>query len=291
MLAEAAGGWYVNSLALIADAGHMFTDVVAMCLTLGAAWFADRPASPKKTYGYYRVEILAAFANGNLLILLSIWVVYEAVQRWRSPAAVLGGELTVIALGGLVVNIIAAWLLSSAHKHDLNLRGAWLHVMGDLLGSVAAIAAGLLILWKGWYWADAVCSVAISAIIVVGSVRLVLESVNILLEGTPRHIDLSAVQTALLETEGIVGIHDLHIWTISSGIEALSVHINHDDSIPHASLLATVRTTLHDSFGIDHLTVQMETRDNETEALYLCSTGTRCFEPASTAKFEAGVGQ
>ena len=291
MLAEAAGGWYVNSLALIADAGHMFTDVVAMSLTLSAAWFAERPASAKKTYGYYRIEILAAFANGNLLILLSIWVVYEAIQRWRVPAEVLGGKLTLIAFGGLAINIVAAWLLSTAHKHDLNLRGAWLHVMGDLLGSVAAIIAGLLIYLNGWYLADAVCSIAISIIIVFGSVRLVLESVNVLLEGTPRHIDVMAVERALLHTDGVTGIHDLHIWTISSGIEALSVHINHDESETHSTLLGSIRQMLHDTFGIDHLTVQMETRDNETEALYLCSAGTRCFEPASQTRTDSTVGR
>jgi cobalt-zinc-cadmium efflux system protein len=281
MLAEAAGGWYTNSLALVADAGHMFTDVVAMSLTLVAAWFAERPATAKKTYGYYRLEILAAFANGNLLILLSIWVVYEALHRLRGPAQVLGSEMTVIAFGGLAVNLIAVWLLSSAHKHDLNLRGAWLHVIGDLLGSVAAIVAGVLILVNGWYWADAVSSIAISVIIVYGSVRLTLESVNILLEGTPRHIDIRSVETAILETDGVTGVHDLHIWTISSGIEALSAHINHNDSQPHSKLLGSVREMLHDTFGIDHLTIQMETVANETEALYVCSTGTKCFEPSA----------
>src|SRR6185436_13956873 len=132
---------------------------------------------------------------------------------------------------------------------------------------------------NGWYLADAVCSIAISIIIVFGSVRLVLESVNVLLEGTPRHIDVMAVERALLHTDGVTGIHDLHIWTISSGIEALSVHINHDESETHSTLLGSIRQMLHDTFGIDHLTVQMETRDNETEALYLCSGGTRCFEP------------
>jgi cobalt-zinc-cadmium efflux system protein len=282
MLAEAAGGWYTNSLALVADAGHMFTDVVAMSLTLVAAWFAERPATAKKTYGYYRLEILAAFGNGNLLILLSIWVVYEALQRLRGPAEVLGSEMTIIAGGGLVVNLIAVWLLSSTHKHDLNLRGAWLHVIGDLLGSVATIIAGVLILVNGWYWADAVSSIAISVIIVYGSVRLTLESVNILLEGTPRHIDIRSVEAAILETDGVTGVHDLHVWTISSGIEALSAHINHNDSLPHSKLLGAVREMLHDTFGIDHLTIQMETAANETEALYVCSTGTKCFEPSET---------
>jgi len=289
MLAEGVGGWYVNSLALVADAGHMLTDVMAMALTITAAWFAERPATPTKTYGYYRLEILAAFANGIVLVVLSIFIVYEAVLRWRSPIAVQGSELTAIAVGGLIVNIIAAYLLKSSHRHDLNLRGAWLHVMGDLLGSVAAIAAGLLILAFGWMWADALSSILISLIIIYGSWRLIQESVDILLEGTPRHIDLSTVEAAILETEGVNGVHDLHVWTISSGIEALSAHISHDPTIAHSELLGVVRQKLHDTFGIDHLTIQMETPDRETEALYVCTTGTRCFEPADRLQHKSRV--
>lgn len=281
MIVEAAGGWLVNSLALIADAGHMLTDVCALALTLGAIWFAARPATSKKTYGYYRLEILAAFINGIALVLLSIWVIYEAVQRWQSPPEIAGFELTLIAAGGLVVNLIAAYLLHSDHKHDLNMRGAWLHVMGDLLGSVTAIAAGLLILTLGWFWADAVCSVLISLIIIIGAWRLIMESVNVLLEGTPRHINLSAVESAILHTDGVAGVHDLHVWTISSGIDALSAHISHDESVMHSELLAVIRQKLHDGFGIDHLTIQMETLALEAEAVYVCETGTKCFEPTA----------
>ncbi len=280
MIAEAVGGWITNSLALIADAGHMLTDVAAMGLTLGSFWFATRPATAKKTFGYYRLEILAAFINGVALVLLSIWVIYEAYIRWASPQPVLGFELTLIASGGLVINIIAAYLLHADHKHDLNMRGAFLHVVGDLLGSVAAIAAGVMILAFGWLWADAVCSILISLIIIYGAWRLVAESVNVLLEGTPRHIDLASVESTILQTAGVGGVHDLHVWTISSGIEALSAHISHDDSVVHSDLLAAVRDRLHDKFGIDHLTIQMETLSRETEAVYLCETGTRCFEPA-----------
>ena len=281
MLAEAAGGWYANSLALLADAGHMLTDVAALALTLFAFWFASRPATSKRTYGYYRFEILAAFINGIVLVLLSIWIIYEAFDRWRHPPAVLGGELTLIAAGGLGVNLIAAYLLHSDHQHDLNIRGAWLHVMGDLLGSVAAVCAGLAILVFGWIWADAVVSILISAIIIFGAWRLILESVNVLLEGTPRHIELAAVEQTILDTAGVAGVHDLHVWTISSGIDALSAHISHDDSVVHSKLLAMVRSRLHDRFGIDHLTIQMETLDLEAEAVYVCETGTKCFEPAA----------
>lgn len=282
MLAEAFGGWFANSLALLADAGHMLTDVGALTLTLFAFWFASRPPTSKKTYGYYRLEILAAFINGIVLVLLSLWIIYEAVERFRLPQEIKAAEMTLIAAGGLIVNIIAAYLLHSDHKHDLNMRGAWLHVMGDLLGSVAAIVAGFSILAFGITWMDAFCSVLISAIIIVGAFRLILSSVNILLEGTPRHIDLAAVEQTILEAPGVGGVHDLHVWTISSGIDALSAHITHDTSIGHSELLAEVRGKLHDRFSIDHLTIQMETLDLEAEAVYVCESGTNCFEPSKT---------
>ncbi len=280
MLAEAVGGWLTNSLALIADAGHMLTDVAAMSLTLGAFWFASRPATAKKTFGYYRLEILAAFVNGIALVLLSFWVIYEAIERWSAPPEINGARMMLIAFGGLIVNIIAAKLLHSGHKHDLNMRGAWLHVMGDLLGSVAAVTAGILIATLGWLWADPVTSILISLIIIFGSWRLISDSVNVLLEGTPRHIDLATVEAVIAGTEGVVGVHDLHVWTISSGIDALSAHISHGESIAHSDLLVRVRDRLHQQFGIDHLTIQMETMDHEAEAVYVCETGTRCFEPA-----------
>jgi len=284
MIAEAVGGWWTNSLALVADAGHMLTDVAALTLTLFAIWFAQRPATSKKTYGYYRLEILAAFVNGIALVLLSIWIIYEAMQRWQSPPQIAATPLTIIAFGGLIINVVSAYLLHSDHKHDLNMRGAFLHVVGDLLGSVAAIVAGVLIWTMGWLWADALGSILISAIIILGAWRLILDSVNVLLEGTPRHINLAAVETTILETDGVGGVHDLHVWTISSGIEALSAHITHDDSVSHSELLAVVRNNLHDRFGIDHLTIQMETLDLEAEAVYVCETGTKCFEPSIRGK-------
>jgi cobalt-zinc-cadmium efflux system protein len=278
MFAEAIGGWFVNSLALLADAGHMLTDVAALSLTLAAIWFASRPATEKKTYGYYRLEILAALINGVALVLISLWVFYEAYQRWSAPPEIKGFELSVIAVGGLIVNIICAWLLHSDHKHDLNLHGAWLHVIGDALGSVTAIVAGALIIAFGWLWADALCSVLISLIIIFSAWNLIRESINILLEGTPAHIDLAAVEDAILETEGVKEIHDLHVWTISSGLEALSAHVCHDERVVQHELLKTLRKRLHDDFGIDHLTIQMETPDFEDEAVHFCQTGARCFE-------------
>ncbi|MEP6902512.1 MAG: cation diffusion facilitator family transporter, partial [Actinomycetota bacterium] len=190
MFAEAIGGWLTNSLALLADAGHMLTDVAALTLTLAAIWFAARPATAKKTFGYYRLEILAAFVNGIALVLISLFVIYEAYQRWQTSPAIKGTALTVIAVGGLLVNIVCAWLLHGDHTHDLNMRSAWLHVIGDALGSVTAIAAGVLIVSFGWLWADAAGSVLISLIIIFGAWNLIKESVNVLLEGTPAHINI-----------------------------------------------------------------------------------------------------
>lgn len=280
MLAEAAGGWIANSLALLADAGHMLTDVAALTLTLFAFWFAARPATSKKTYGYYRLEILAAFVNGIALVLISIWILIEAFGRLQAPPEVKGVTLTAVAAGGLAVNIAAAFLLHSERGSGLNMHGAWLHVMGDLLGSVAAIIAGVLILAFDWIWADAVSSALISLIIIYGAWRLIVDSVNVLLEGTPRHIDLNAVEEAIVETEGVGGVHDLHVWTISSGLDALSAHISHEKNVQHSDLLSVVRAKLHDRFGIDHLTIQMETLDHEAEVVYVCETGTMCFEPS-----------
>ncbi len=280
MLAEAIGGWLSNSLALMADSVHMLTDVAALSLTLASFWFATRPATAAKTFGFYRAEILAAFVNGIALVILSIWVVYEAVMRWLSPPEIHGSSLTIVAAGGLIVNIIVLKMLHGDHEHDLNMRGAWLHVAGDLLGSLAALISGLLIIAFGWLWADAVTSILISVIIIFGAWRLVSESVNVLLEGTPSHIDIAKVKDAILAIDGVTGVHDLHVWTISSGIEALTAHINHDDSVEHSDLLAVVREKVHDAFSIDHLTIQMETAGKEAEAVYVCESGTNCFEPA-----------
>lgn len=284
MIAEAIGGWYSNSLALIADAGHMLTDVAALSLTLAAVWFASRPATSNKTYGYYRLEILAAFVNGIALVLISLWVVYEAYERWNAPPEIKGLELTLIAVGGLIVNLIAAYLLHGEHKHDLNMRGAWLHVMGDALGSVTAIIAGVLIVAFGWVWADAVTSVLISLIIIFGAWNLIKESVNVLLEGTPSHINVAAIEEAILKHENVRNIHDLHVWTITSGMEALSVHIVHHERIDSTKLLRNIRKNLHDEFGIDHLTIQMETPEDEKESLHYCFSGANCFAQDSKSK-------
>jgi cobalt-zinc-cadmium efflux system protein len=277
MLAEVIGAWFTGSLALLADAGHMFTDVAALILALTAVWFGSRPATSSKTFGYYRLEIIAALVNGVALVVISLFIFYGAYERWLSPPVIRSGPMIVVAVGGLVVNLVCAWILHARNEVDLNLRGVWMHVMGDALGSVAAILAGVCMSLFGWYSADALFSVVISLLIIWGSVRLIKESTNVLLEGTPAHINLSAVENAILDTQGVADVHDLHVWTITSGREALSAHVIHADSISQPDLLRELRTKLHDRFGVDHLTIQMETPDFEDETFHFCHAGTACF--------------
>jgi cobalt-zinc-cadmium efflux system protein len=277
MIAEAFGGWWTGSLALLADAGHMFTDVAALALALTALWFGSRPATSRKTFGYYRLEIIAALVNGVALVVISLFIFYGAYERWFSTPVIRSGPMIVLAAGGLAINLICAWILHRRDEVDLNIRGAWLHVMGDALGSVAAILAGVCMLLFGWYRADAVFSVVIGLLIIWGSVRLIRESTNVLLEGTPAHINLAAVEDAILATAGVSNVHDLHVWTITSGREALSAHVIHAASISQPDLLRELRMKLHDRFGVDHLTIQMETPDFEDETFHFCHAGTACF--------------
>src|SRR5919107_593526 len=265
MFAEVIGAWWTGSLALLADAGHMFTDVAALILALTAVWFGSRPATSRKTFGYYRLEIIAALVNGGALVVISIFIFYGAYERWQSPPVVKTGPMIVVAIGGLVVNLICAWILHAHEEVDLNMRGAWMHVMGDALGSVAAILAGVCMWLFGWYAADAVFSVVISLLIIWGSVRLIRESTNVLLEGTPAHINLAAVEDEILATAGVAAVHDLHVWTITSGREALSAHVIHAPDISQHNLLKELRAKLHDRFRIDHLTIQREPDEFEDE--------------------------
>ncbi len=277
MVAEAVGAWWTGSLALLADAGHMFTDVAALILALSAVWFGARPATSKKTFGYYRLEIIAALVNGVALVVMSLLIFYGAYERWLDPPVVRSGPMIAVAAGGLIVNLICAWILHGRHEIDLNIRGAWMHVMGDALGSVAAILAGVCMALFGWYAADALFSAVIGLLIIYGSVRLIRESTNVLLEGTPAHINLAAVEDAILATDGVANVHDLHVWTITSGRDALSAHVIHAHSISQPDLLRELRAKLHDRFGVDHLTIQMETPDFEDETYHFCHAGTACF--------------
>lgn len=277
MLAEAVGGWMTGSLALLADAGHMLTDVAALALALIAVWFGSRPATSSKTFGYYRLEILAALINGVALILISLLIFYEAYQRWAEPPAVRSGLMILVATGGLVINLVCAWLLHGDHKDDLNMRGARLHIIGDALGSVGAIVAGALMWLYGWYAADPLFSSLISLLIIWSSWHLIRESTNVLLEGTPAHINLAAVEDVILQTDGVEDVHDLHVWTITSGREALSAHVIYAETMSQAEVLKELRTKLSDRFGVDHLTIQLETPDFEDETFHFCHAGTACF--------------
>jgi cobalt-zinc-cadmium efflux system protein len=278
MFAELVGGWWTGSLALLADAGHMFTDVAALILALVAVWFGSRPATSRKTFGYYRLEIIAALVNGVALVVMSLLIFYGSYERWLSPPVVRSGPMMLVASGGLIVNLICAWILHGRDEVDLNIRGAWLHVIGDALGSVAAIVAGACMALFGWYAADPLFSVVIGMLIIWSSVRLIREATNVLLEGTPAHINLAAVEDAILDTKGVDDVHDLHIWTITSGREALSAHVIHSEKISQPELLKELRTKLQVRFGVDHLTIQMETPDFEDETFHFCHAGTACFK-------------
>jgi cobalt-zinc-cadmium efflux system protein len=277
MFAEAFGGWWTGSLTLLADSGHMLADVAALTLALMALWFSARPATPGKTFGYYRLEILAALINGVGLILIALIIFYESYQRWFTAPRVRSVPMIFVAAGGLAVNLICASLLHRDREDDLNVRGAWLHIMGDALGSAAAIVAGIVITVSGWNAADALFSALIGLLIVWSSWHLIREATNVLLEGTPAHINLAAVEDAILATEGVTDVHDLHIWTITSGHEALSAHVIHAYSISQPNLLKELRTKLYDRFGVDHLTIQMETDEFEDEGFHFCQAGTACF--------------
>lgn len=258
MVAEVVGGLLTNSLALLADAGHMLSDVAALGLSWFALWMAERPPNARRTYGYYRMEILAALVNGAGLVAVAIYVFVEACERAFQPPHVQGGAMLAIAAGGLGVNLLTLAVLHGIRDTSLNLRGAWLHVLGDSLGSVGAMVAGGLIWGFGWYWTDPAVSAAIGALIVYSAWRLLSESVAVLMESAPRGIDVDAVEAALRAVPGVLGVHDLHVWTITSGMDSLSAHIVAEDHGPSGPLLADIRGTLATRFGIHHVTIQIE---------------------------------
>ena len=261
MVAEIVGGLITNSLALLADAGHMFSDVVALGLSLFAVWVAERPPTPQRTYGYYRTEILAALVNGAALIAVSIYIFIEAYHRLQQPPEVMGAVMMWVAVGGLIVNLLGLWILRAGRDENLNVRGAWLHVLTDALGSVGAIVAGALIWAFAWNWADPVISVLIGLLVVYSAWRLVMESVHVLMEGAPRGIDVDEVRQTIVGTPGVIGVHDLHVWTIASGLDSLSAHVVAEEVESHADLLKKLRRALHERFGIDHITIQIEPDD------------------------------
>jgi len=278
MLAEFVGGWLSGSLALLSDAGHMLTDVLAIGLSLLAMRFALQPATEKKTYGFYRLEILAALANGVTLILLSGYIFYEAWQRFRSPAEIRSGLMIVVALVGLAANVIGFFVLRSSSRHSLNVRGAFLHVIGDMLSSIAVVLGGIMIKFTGLYIVDPILSVLIGLIILKGAYDLVRESVDILLEATPAGIEGEAIEKALKDIPGVRAVHHMHVWSLSSGIHALSAHVQIDDQMTSQSdgLLAEIREMLEHEFGILHTTIQFECTECNGVNCHITETQNRC---------------
>nr|MBA3561862.1 cation transporter [Actinomycetota bacterium] len=249
---EVAGGLVTGSLALLADAAHMLSDNVALALALFAVWLADRPTTPERTYGYKRAEVLAALANGVTLVALSIWIFYEAFQRFRDPPDVLGGWVLLIGVVGVAVNLAVGLILFRARSGSLNVEAAFRHVVADLLGSIGVVAAGVAILATGWLEADPLVSVLIGVLVLASSWSILRDSTTILLEAAPSGIDTRAVGERLAGAPGVVEVHDLHIWTITSGFPALSAHVlvgRGEDC--HARRLELARL-LHDEFGIEH---------------------------------------
>jgi len=260
MLAEAVGGWLSDSLALLSDAAHMLTDVGALGLALIAAVLADRRADGKRTFGYRRAEVLAAQLNVGALVLLSVWIGWEAVERLRHPHGAIDLRLmAAIAAVGLVANVTILWVLH--RERSLNARSAFLHVVSDTISSVAILAgAGAMSVRPGLWWLDPALSLAIAALIVWGAGRLVFEITDILMEGVPRHLDVGAVTRLMESADGVMAVHDLHIWTISSGLYALSAHlVVHADAMGrNDQILTVVKSGLRRTFAIDHTTLQIE---------------------------------
>ncbi len=259
MVAEVVGGLLSNSLALLADAGHMLTDVGALALSLVALRLAQRPPSPSKTYGYVRLEILAALINGAALLFIAGVILKEAWGRFQSPPEVDAPLMIVVAVVGLGVNVTGAALLRSHAEENLNIRGAYLHVLGDLLGSVGAITAGILILTMGWMMADPIISVVIALLILFGAWRLVREATDVLLEAAPRGLDVEELVENLREIEGLEELHDIHVWTLTSGFVAMSGHGVIDDLNMHRRILDEINERLKER-RISHVTFQLEPR-------------------------------
>jgi len=259
MVVQVVVGWWTNSLALLADAAHLFVDAAGVGLSLFAVWFAERPATAEKTYGYYRVEILAALVNGVVLCVLAIAILVEAWDRLGVRHEVSAGPVLVVAVAGLGVNLLAAWLLHAGAGESLNVRGAYLEVLGDALSSAAVIVAAAVILVTGWTAADALASAAIGLLILPRTFALLKQAVNVLLEGVPAHLDLAEIETALRGVPGVKRVHDLHVWTLTSGREAMSVHVEVEPGTPPDRILDELHVVLHARFGIDHTTIQVET--------------------------------
>ena len=273
MVAEVAGGILSNSLALLGDAGHMLVDALALGLSLFAIAIASKPATLTRTYGYHRVEIIAALANGTILILVSIYIFYEAYNRFLEPQPVQTPLMLLVAVIGLIANIAGIFILRRASHDNLNIKAAFWHIVGDTISSVGVIVGGIIILFTGWYIVDPIIAVFIGCIILWGAVRLVTESVDILLEAAPKHIQVDKVVEMLGNVPGVEDIHDVHIWTITSGIHALSAHLLIEDQMVSrsAEILEKVNHDLAHNFNITHTTLQLECEKCES-----CPDGIIC---------------
>ncbi|MBD1382831.1 cation diffusion facilitator family transporter [Metabacillus arenae] len=259
MIVEVIGGILTNSLALISDAGHMLSDAAALGLSFLALTFGEKEASLSKTFGYKRFEILAAFINGITLIAISIYIFWEAYKRILSPPEVISGGMLIVSFIGLVVNIAAAFILMRGDKDDnLNVRSAFLHVLGDLLGSIGAIVAALLIMFFGWSLADPIASVLVAILIIVSGFRVTRDSFHILMEGAPHNIKVEEVKNALLTVSGVNNVHDLHIWSITSDFPALSCHVVVEPGTGYQDIVTEVTRVLQDNFHLEHTTIQID---------------------------------
>ena len=258
MVASVGGGLASHSLALLSDAGHMLADAGALALALMAQRVASRPRTDLRTYGSRRAETLAAFVNAILLGVASVWVVIEAAERWRNPPQILGGFMLAIAVLGLVVNLVAAWVLSRGHSHNENTRAALAHVISDAAGSIAAIVAALLVLGWGWQRADPVLSVVLAVMIFWGAWKLVTRTLDVLMEGTPRGLNTADLERTIRDTPGVSGFHDLHAWTISEGFNVVTVHVVLDGKSHGTEVSESVCRRIREVHGITHATVQAE---------------------------------
>lgn len=258
MVAEVAGGLLTGSLALLADAGHMLSDTFSVALALLAFWLADRPATPDRSFGYKRAEILAALFNGVTLVAISIWIFIEAYRRILEPPEILGGWMMVVAVAGLLVNVVAALILSRSEGESLNMQGALRHVLADLLGSVGAISAALIIILTGWRYADPIVSALIGVLVLASSWRLLRDSVGILLEMSPPGVDANEVGRRMASVPGVREVHDLHVWTITSGFPALAAHVLVGQEEDCHARRRDLEAVLREEYGIEHTTLQVD---------------------------------
>jgi cobalt-zinc-cadmium efflux system protein len=261
LVVEIAGAVISGSLALLADAAHTGADVASLGLALIATWAASKPHTAQRSFGYLRAEVLSALVNGTALLAIAIFIFIEAAQRMVAPPEVRGGIVSIVASGGLAANLVAAWILMRSSSHSINVRGALYHVLGDALGSVGAIVGGLLALFLGWRWADPTVSILIGLILVYGAMKIVGQATHVLLEGTPKHIDICKLRAEIESIDRVHECHDLHAWTITSGYEALSAHVTVTDDCPADDVHAVRKKLglmLRTKYSISHMTIQME---------------------------------